>query len=664
MKLTKQLSTLMLICTAILVAVLILPGKAEAAVVKSGTCGENLSWALDDEGTLTISGTGPMRSWTISSSIPWNNFRESIKNVVIEDGVTTICSYAFYQCSNLTTLALGNSITSIGNYAFNDCYSLNNVTIPVGVTTIGDYAFKNCRKMNILLFSNSVTTIGTEAFSDCDSLTSVTIPNSVTSIGNYAFSSCNNLSTITFGTGITTIVDHMFSNCYGLVSVTIPDNITTLEDYAFNNCVNLSSVTIGSGVSSISSDTFNNCGSLTGIWVDASNEAYSSDSSGVLFNKDKTFLSQAPQALSGSYIVPESVVTIDYFAFSYCSLTSITIPDSVANIRYAAFSGCNNLADVYYTGTQAQWDAITIGSNNSSLTGATIHIKRIAVDIEMGNLTQSFGSVSEAVENCEAGSVITLKDNTVENIVVSKDISLDLNGFAITGDITATDGAAVTLKDSSTDDYSTEGGYGKITGTVTGVEAAKGYMKITENGETSFHRLNLDTVGVTARAIAGGMYFNSQFGGDEVVKRNIVAYGTAMGAGKMPNFADKTYTRIDAKNWMTGCDTEGNSRNLANGTVLQGILGKNSGFSANVRNSQMQIYSQAYIELADGTRILGDVVCYSLRDVFEGTDTINGIDQIWNTLNDTQKQPVLQLYADFQRIMHGWNIPNIKAAAK
>ena len=284
----------------------------------------------------------------------------------------------------------------------------------------------------------------------------------------------------------------------------------------------------------------------------------------------------------------------------------------------------------------------------------------VVIDIQTGKV---YESAAAALQGCTDGSTVQLFDSIKETVQTDKNITLDLNGFTVTGDITATDGAVVTLKDSSTDDYSAEGGYGKIVGSVEGVEAAKGYMMITENGETSFHRLNLDTVGVNVRAAKSGMYFSSQFGGDEVVKRNIVAYGTAMGAGKMPDFRDKTFTRFDAATWTPGCDSKGNSNNLANGTLLQGILSEDFGYSSNKRNADMKIYSQAYVELEDGTRILGDVVCYSLRDIFEGTDTIVGVDQIWNDLEDEQKQPVLQLYADFQRVLRGWNIPNIKTAA-
>ena len=256
----------------------------------------------------------------------------------------------------------------------------------------------------------------------------------------------------------------------------------------------------------------------------------------------------------------------------------------------------------------------------------------------------------------------TLAGDATVQMSLTEDLYIDLNGFDLSGTI-ITNGFKIYAKDSATDDYSAEGGYGKIIGSVEGVEAAEGYMMITENGETSFHRLNLDTVSVSLRASAAGIYFGSQFGGDEVVKRNIVAYGTAMGANKLPDFGEKTYTRFDAENWVPGCDADGNANNLSHGTLLRDILHKDYGYSSNKLYADMKIYSRAYIELADGTRILGDVVCFSLRDIFEGVEGIAGIDQSWGDLTDEQRLPVLQMYNDFERVMRGWNIPNIKADA-
>ena len=139
---------------------------------QSGTCGDNLKWTLSS-GTLTISGAGAMMNYSWDSA-PWYSYRESIKTVIIEDGVTSIGSTAFNNCSSLTSITIPNSVTSIGGYAFGGCSSLTSVTIP-----------------------NSVTSIGNDAFYKCGSLTSITIPNSVTSIGNRAFQNCSSLTAVT-----------------------------------------------------------------------------------------------------------------------------------------------------------------------------------------------------------------------------------------------------------------------------------------------------------------------------------------------------------------------------------------------------------------------------------------------------------------------------------
>ena len=268
---------------------------------------------------------------------------------------------------------------------------------------------------------------------------------------------------------------------------------------------------------------------------------------------------------------------------------------------------------------------------------------------------ERYPTVTAALAACENGSTLVMAANVTEDIHITKDVLLDLNHFTITGNVTVAPGVKAQGRDLSTSDYSIQGGYGKINGTVTGMEAADGYLMITEEGVTSFHCLNLDTVAVNLRAAQAGLYFTSRFGGDEVIQRNIVAFGTAMGAGKMPDFADKTYTRFEASAWKTGCDSEGA------GTLLEGILAQGGD---NAANAQVKIYSQAYVELADGTRILGDAVCFSLQEVFEGAQSIRGVDRMWADLTEAQKQPVLQLYKTFEGTMSGWNIPNIKNSAK
>ena len=289
---------------AVLMIASLLPATALAAdIVDSGTCGakgSNLTWTLDSEGVLTISGSGDMHGYGPSDA-PWHG---RVKSAVIAEGVTSISWYAFYNCRSLTSVTIPNSVTSIGEYAFYDCTSLTSVTIPDSVTSICEYAFQGCT-----------------------SLTSVTIPDSVTRIGAWAFESCTSLT-----------------------SVTIPDSVTRIGSYAFRDCA-----------------------SLTGIWVAEGNSHYSSDVSGVLFNKDKTTLVQCPGAFA-AYTIPNSVTIIGDSAFFYCtSLTSVTIPDSVTIIEGGAFSDCDNLTDVYYTGTEIAWNKIKISDYNDALKNATIH---------------------------------------------------------------------------------------------------------------------------------------------------------------------------------------------------------------------------------------------------------------------------------------------------
>ena len=112
---------------------------AELAEATSGTCGENLTWTLDNEGTLTISGTGAMTDYYYDA--PWHSSSENIKSVVIEDSVTSIGYSAFYGCSNLTSITIPDSLTSIGEWAFGCCSSLTSITIPDSVTSIGERAF-------------------------------------------------------------------------------------------------------------------------------------------------------------------------------------------------------------------------------------------------------------------------------------------------------------------------------------------------------------------------------------------------------------------------------------------------------------------------------------------------------------------------------------------
>ena len=162
--------------------------------------GEFSTWEYDESnGILTISGTGEMYSWDDNEYTLWECFKDDIKTIIVNKGVTTIGDCAFAHCDSLTGVTIPDSVTTIGISAFYDCDSLTSVTIPDSVTTIGDYAFEYCKSLTSVTIPDSVITIGRYAFAYCTSLTSVTIGDSVTTIGNYAFYSCDSLTDVYYG---------------------------------------------------------------------------------------------------------------------------------------------------------------------------------------------------------------------------------------------------------------------------------------------------------------------------------------------------------------------------------------------------------------------------------------------------------------------------------
>ncbi len=344
---------------AVLMIASLLPATALAVdIVDSGTCGakgSNLTWTLDSEGVLTISGSGAMKEYAPYKA-PWYGSSSRVKSAVIAEGVTSIGDSAFCNCTSLTSVTIPNSVTSIGERAFSYCTSLTSVTIPNSVTSIGGGAFALSTSRTGICVTEGYSHYANDASGvlfNKDKTTLVqcpgafaayTIPNSVTSIGEFAFDGCASLTSVTIPDSVTRIGDWAFSNCTSLTSVTIPDSVTSICDSAFNYCSSLTSVTIPDSVTIIGESAFRYCTSLTSVTI------------------------------------PDSVTSIGDSAFSDCtSLTSVTIPDSVTSIGGSAFGNCKSLTDVYYAGSEAQWKAISISSTgNNELLTANIHYNYVS----------------------------------------------------------------------------------------------------------------------------------------------------------------------------------------------------------------------------------------------------------------------------------------------
>jgi hypothetical protein len=291
----------------------------------------------------------------------------SLTNVTIPNSVTSIGWGAFENCSGLTCVTIGNSVTSIGEGAFEYCTSLTSVTIPDSVTVIKGLgtplgplgAFGGCTSLTNVTIGNTVTNIGDYAFDGCTSLANVTIGNSVTSIGGGAFAYCTSLTRVTIPNSVTDLKEARFDmllygpfySCTSLTNVTIGNSVTSIGDYSFFSCTSLTSITIPNSVTNIGVGAFAGCTSLTGMTAEALNSAYISVN-GVLFNKSQTTLIQFPAGKAGnSYTIPNSVTSIGDWAFAYCTgLTSITIPSSVTNIGNEQFQSSTNLTGVYFKG--------------------------------------------------------------------------------------------------------------------------------------------------------------------------------------------------------------------------------------------------------------------------------------------------------------------------
>ena len=343
----KKLLTSLCVITLALVCLLALPTRVDA--IEWYTEGDYTYSITNGEASIVVynGAGGDVSIPTTLGGYPVTGISgfggcTSLTSITIPDSVTSIGNFAFEKCTSLTSVAIPDSVTDIGQWAFWGCTSLTLVTIGDGVTSIGGAAFKECTGLTSVTIGNRVTDIGGSAFYYCTSLTSVVIPDSVTSIDRDTFNSCTGLIEVTIGDGVGDIGYAAFENCTSLTTVTIPDGVNSIGGWGFHGCTSLTSAVIGNGVDSIGYGAFNGCTGLATVTIG------------------------------------NGITSIGESAFHSCTkLTTVTIGNEVTSIGREAFCGCDSLKDVYYAKTQSSWDAIDIGYYNTGLDGATIHYNHI-----------------------------------------------------------------------------------------------------------------------------------------------------------------------------------------------------------------------------------------------------------------------------------------------
>lgn len=293
---------------------------------------------------------------------------DRLREVVLDQGLEIIGSYAFYRCKELEKIDIPDTVKEIGEGAWKDCEKLTEIKLPDGLTCledslfswcknlktvsvpdsvseIGDSVFWMCSQLAEFKFPKGVTKIGSMAFYDCRNLKEIIIPTSVKTIDNSAFSDCSGIKNITIPEGVTKIGDKAFASCRELASISLPDSLTSIGEEAFEDCYNLTSITIPKNVKYIGDGFIADCSEIETVIIDNENKWFTVSGNCVIDISEKKLV-----AGFGNIVIPSdgSVESIGKKAFADCrGLSSVVLPNSVKNIGELAFSSCYNLKEVY-----------------------------------------------------------------------------------------------------------------------------------------------------------------------------------------------------------------------------------------------------------------------------------------------------------------------------
>lgn len=323
------------ICGLFMMAAVLSSGRidANAAVVK-GTCGENITWEYDAQTQeLVLSGSGAMEDCDYDK-VPWNDYRDEIKRVIVGEGITSIGNYAFNECESIESITLPSGITRIGEHAF--AYTcITAMELPESVLRIEDGAFWACEELIDMELPEGIEFLGRQAFGSCENWENGDIPSGVKELGNAVFQGCSKLESVVIPDGITSVPSNMFFGCHALRTAKIPNSVTEIDDAAFNMCYSLQNIELPEGLVYIGRDAFFDCKRLTEITI------------------PKGVTEIKPNAFCGCVALKqvnfnEEIEIIWLDAFEDCkALTNIVLPKSLREMPAGTFRNCIRLSSVY-----------------------------------------------------------------------------------------------------------------------------------------------------------------------------------------------------------------------------------------------------------------------------------------------------------------------------
>ena len=340
-------------------------------------------------GMMVFYGNGSTEStYAISSSpetnAPWLQNRNSIRNIIFENGVTSIGSNAFHCFYTVDNWGYPNII---------------NVKISKTVETIGDKIFEHATLLKRVEIQDGVKTMGNKIFYQCVSLTKITIPKDITSLKENIFYNCNSLQNIVLPENLKTIEENAFYQ-NSITSIRIPDSVTTIGNYAFYNCERVTELIIGKGLKTIGEYVFPGCKSMKYIYVDPDNKYFSSDSNGILYDKHHRTLIQYPLASPSTKLtIPNTVITLGPDSLKLTQfLTTIIVPDSVKTIQNFAFS------------VSAALTTVTIGNGLTTIGNRAFDSCTKLTTFTVGTGITSIGEY--AFSSCTSLTTITIKNKS------------------------------------------------------------------------------------------------------------------------------------------------------------------------------------------------------------------------------------------------------------